>query len=82
LRDPILKIPNTARCRWLTSIILVSQEAEIRRFKASPGKQFVRPYLENYLHKEGLVEWLKTKALSSSPSTAKKKKEKRKKKGG
>jgi hypothetical protein len=33
----------------------------------------VRPYLENTHHK-GLAEWLKVKALSSSPSTAKKKK--------
>jgi hypothetical protein len=34
----------------------------------------VRPYLENTLHQKGLVEWLKVKALSSSPSTAKKEK--------
>jgi hypothetical protein len=33
----------------------------------------LRPYLEKSLHKEGLVEWLKVKALSSNPSTAKKK---------
>jgi hypothetical protein len=37
----------------------------------------VRPYLENTHHKNGLVEWLKVKALSSSPSTAKKKKKKK-----
>jgi hypothetical protein len=34
----------------------------------------VRPYLEKPFSKTGLVEWLKVKALSSSPSTAKKKK--------
>jgi hypothetical protein len=48
-------------------------------FKASPGKQFTRPYLENTLHKEGLVEWLKVKALNSSPSTAKQSKTKQQK---
>jgi hypothetical protein len=34
----------------------------------------VRPYLEKPFTKTGLVEWLKVKALSSSPSTTKKKK--------
>jgi hypothetical protein len=33
----------------------------------------MRPYLEKNLHKKGMVEWLKVKALSSSPSTGKKK---------
>jgi hypothetical protein len=28
-------------------------------FKASPDKQFTRPYLENAQHKKGLAEWLK-----------------------
>jgi hypothetical protein len=32
----------------------------------------MRPYLKNTLHKKKLVEWLKVKALSSSPSTTKK----------
>jgi hypothetical protein len=36
----------------------------------------VRPYLEKRFTKIGLVEWLKVKALSSSPSTAKKKERK------
>jgi hypothetical protein len=31
----------------------------------------MRPYLEKPFTKIGLVEWLKVKALSSSPSTAK-----------
>jgi hypothetical protein len=39
--------------------------------EASPGKEFLRPYLKNTLHKIGLVEWLKVKALSSNPNTAK-----------
>jgi hypothetical protein len=35
----------------------------------------VRPYLKKPFTKIGLVDWLKVKALSSSPSTAKKEKE-------
>jgi hypothetical protein len=33
----------------------------------------MRPYLEKPFTKIGLVEWLKVKVLSSSPSNAKKK---------
>jgi hypothetical protein len=36
----------------------------------------MRPYLKKAFTKTGPVEWLKVKALSSSPSTAKKKKKK------
>jgi ribosomal protein S21 len=36
----------------------------------------MRPYLKTPFTKTGLVEWLKRKALSSSPSTAKKKRKK------
>jgi hypothetical protein len=36
----------------------------------------VTPYLKTPFTKIGLVEWLKVKALSSSPSTAKKRKRK------
>jgi hypothetical protein len=39
----------------------------------------VRPYLEKHYKKIDPVEWLKVKALSSSPSTAKKKKKKKRK---
>jgi hypothetical protein len=35
-----------------------------------------RPCLQKSHHKNGLVEWLKVKALSSNPNTAKKKKKK------
>jgi hypothetical protein len=35
----------------------------------------MRPYLEKSFIKIGLVEWLKVKALSSSPSTANKTKQ-------
>jgi hypothetical protein len=40
----------------------------------------MRPYLEKTFTKIRLVEWLKVKALSSSPSTTKKKKRKKEKK--
>jgi hypothetical protein len=39
----------------------------------------MRPYLETPFAKIGLVEWLKGKALSLSPSTSKRKKKKKKK---
>jgi hypothetical protein len=39
----------------------------------------VRPYLKKPFAKIGLVEFLKVKALSSSPSTKKKKKKKKRK---
>jgi hypothetical protein len=39
--------------------------------QSQPGKKFERPYLKKLFTKIGLVEWLKVKALSSSPSTAK-----------
>jgi hypothetical protein len=55
-------------------IILATQEAEIRRivFETNP-KQIVHKTLSRKTHhKTGLVEWLKVKALSSSPSTEKK----------
>jgi hypothetical protein len=38
-------------------------------FKDNTGKYFLRPYLKKPFIKIGLVEWLKLKALSSSPST-------------
>jgi hypothetical protein len=53
---------ETKGCQWLTPVILVIQEAEIRRitFQIHPGPIFsMRPYLEKTLHKKGLVEWLK-----------------------
>jgi hypothetical protein len=39
----------------------------------------VRPELKKNLHKKGLVEWLKVKALSSSPSNPSSKKKKKNK---
>jgi hypothetical protein len=60
-------------------IILAIQEAEIRRFTGAKSSQ--NPILKNPITKEKirLVEWLKVKALSSSPSTTKEKKKKERK---
>jgi hypothetical protein len=63
-------------------VILATQEAKIRRIKVrSQSRQIVHETLSRKtLSQEiGLVEWLKVKALSSSPSTAKKKQNKTKK---
>jgi hypothetical protein len=51
-----------------------SGEAEIRRIKVwSQCRQKAHNTLyQKTLHKKGLVEWLKVKALSSNPSTQKK----------
>jgi hypothetical protein len=56
-------------------VILATQEAEIRRIAVpSQPRQTVHEALsQKTLYKKGLVEWLKMKALSSSPSTTKKK---------
>jgi hypothetical protein len=55
-------------------IILATQKAEIRRImvQSQPRQIVCRTLSRKTLHKKGLVEWLKVKALSSSPSTAKK----------
>jgi hypothetical protein len=44
----------SARYQWLTSLILATQESEIRwwQFEASPGKQLSRPYLKKTHHKK------------------------------
>jgi hypothetical protein len=44
--------------------------------KPARADSSARPYLEKPFTKIGLVEWLKVKVLSSSPSTVKKKKKK------
>jgi hypothetical protein len=48
------------------------REQEDRGSKPAPENSSTIPYLKNPFTKIGLVEWLKVKALSSSPSTAKK----------
>jgi hypothetical protein len=60
---------------WLTSIILTTQEAEIKRIVVgSQSRQIVHETLsrKTLSQKIGLVEWLKVKTLSSSTCTAKK----------
>jgi hypothetical protein len=49
------KFPRQVGHRWLTPVILATQEAAIKRsmFKCSPGKYFVRPYLEKTHYKKG-----------------------------
>jgi hypothetical protein len=57
-------------------VILATQDSEIRMVMVQSHHQnrVMRPYFENTHHKKGLVESLKVKVLSSSPSTTKKKK--------
>jgi hypothetical protein len=53
-------------------VILSTKEAEIRRITAQSqlwANSSWRPHLKKTHHKKELVEWLKVKALSSSPST-------------
>jgi hypothetical protein len=52
------------------------RDQEDRGLKPTPEKEIARPYLEQTLHKKGLVEWLKVKALNSSLSTTKTKNKK------
>jgi hypothetical protein len=40
-----------ARCQWLTPIIPATQKAEIKTFKASPGKQFCKSLSRKTPHK-------------------------------
>jgi hypothetical protein len=53
---------DMAECWWLMPVILVTQEAEIRRIevqKPNLGKYFERLFLEKTHYKKGLMEWLK-----------------------
>jgi hypothetical protein len=52
------------------------RDQEDQGSKPALVNRLLRPYLEKHFTKIGLVEWLKVKALSSSPSTAKEKKKK------
>jgi hypothetical protein len=56
-------------------LILATQEAEIRRIvvQSQPGEIVLKNLPQKYPSQKGLVEWLKVKALISSPSTAKNK---------
>jgi hypothetical protein len=67
---------------WLMPTILAIQEAEISKIVVgSQPRQIVFETLsrKNLSQKKGLVEWLRMKALSSSPSSAKKKKKRKEK---
>jgi hypothetical protein len=63
----------------LTTVILATQEANQEDHGSKPAQvnSLQEPILKNSFTKKGLMEWLKVKALSSSPSTAKKKKKKK-----
>jgi hypothetical protein len=49
------------------------RDEEDRGSKPIQANSSASPYLEKPFTKIGLMEWLRVKALSSSPSTAKKK---------
>jgi hypothetical protein len=53
------------------------RDQEDRGSKPAQANSSSRPYLENPFTKMGLLQWLKVKALSSSPSPAKKEKKKK-----
>jgi hypothetical protein len=65
-----------ARCWCLMAIIPATQEAEIRRIvvQRQPGQIVWEVLSWKAPSQKGLVEWLKVKALSLSPSTAEKQK--------
>jgi hypothetical protein len=66
---------NIAGHLWLTSVILATQETEIRRMAVQSQPQansWRDPISKNPITKIGLAEWLKVKVLSSNPSTTKK----------
>jgi hypothetical protein len=70
----MLREGHQAGCQLLMTVIPATQEAEIRRIVVqSQPRQTV---LKTLCQKTPLVEWLKMKALSSSPNTAKKKNKK------
>jgi hypothetical protein len=53
------------------------RDQEDRSLKPDQANSSVRPYLKKPFTKIGLVEWLKVKVLSLSPSTEKKKKKRK-----
>jgi hypothetical protein len=68
------KNAQNAECRWLTPIILATQEAEIRRIlvRSQPGQIVceILPSKKKSSQKKRLVEWLKVKTLSSNVQTS------------
>jgi hypothetical protein len=70
-----IKNQKLARRRWLSSLILATQEADIRRIavRSQPRQIVCETLSQKTSHKIGLVEWFKVKAMNSSPSTTQKK---------
>jgi hypothetical protein len=64
-----------ARLQWPTSVILATQEAEIRRItvRSHLRKIVGKTLLKKTVHKSRAGRVLKVKVLSSNPSTAKEK---------
>jgi hypothetical protein len=62
----------------LMSVILATQEAEIRRMtvRSQPRQISSQEPIQKEITQKGLVKWLKAQALSSSPSTTQKRKRK------
>jgi hypothetical protein len=63
---------NNCWAPWLTPVIPLTQEAEIRRIvvRGQPEQIVCKILSQKNQQKIGLVEWLKVKALSSISSTA------------
>jgi hypothetical protein len=62
LLQDLNKNADQAECWWLTSVILATQEAEIRRItvQSQPGQIVPQdPVSKKTHHNKGLVEWLK-----------------------
>jgi hypothetical protein len=69
-----IKNPELGWVPVLTPVIPATQEAEIRRItvQSQPRQIVLETLSQKTLHKNGLVEWLKVKDLSSNPSATKK----------
>jgi hypothetical protein len=73
----ILEMRKPAGSRWLTSVILTTQEAAIRRIvvQSQPGQIVQETLSQKTHHKNKAGGVVKVKTLSSSLSTAKRKNE-------
>jgi hypothetical protein len=70
-RYGFLKILNDIARYWCFTPVFPATQEDCGS-KPAQANSSVRPYLKKPFTKIGLVEWLKVKALSSSPSTTKK----------
>jgi hypothetical protein len=73
IKKQLVKVVRHAGRQWPTTIILATQEEEIRRItiQSHSGQIVFETLSQKTLHKKGLVQWLKVQALSSNPSTPK-----------